>query len=80
MDGVWNEPSALVLGTFHSINAHKPQTNNVTNTDDPELDQLIETYRNSLDEEERIKLSLIIQQKIHEIGAFVPEAHEALCT
>lgn len=60
--------------SFHSINAHKPQTNNVTNTDDPELDRLIETYRNSLDEEERIKLSLIIQQKIHEIGAFVPEA------
>jgi microcin C transport system substrate-binding protein len=60
--------------SFHSINAHKPQTNNVTNTDDPDLDRLIEKYRNSLDEEERIKLSLIIQQKIHEIGAFVPEA------
>jgi len=60
--------------SFHSINAHKPQSNNVTNTDDPELDKLIETYRNSIDKEERIKLSLIVQQKIHEIGAFVPEA------
>ena len=60
--------------SYHSDNAHKPQTNNVTNTDDAELDELIETYRNSLDEGQRIKLSLVIQQKIHEIGAFVPEA------
>lgn len=57
---------------FHSINAHKPQTNNITNTDDPEMDKLIDAYRNSLDEEERIKLSVKIQEKIHEIGAFVP--------
>ena len=57
---------------FHSINAHKPQTNNITNTDDPDMDQLIDAYRNSLDEEERIKLSVKIQEKIHEIGAFVP--------
>ena len=57
---------------FHSINAHKPQTNNITNTDNPEMDKLINAYRGSLDEEERIKLSLMIQEKIHEIGSFVP--------
>ena len=57
---------------FHSINAHKPQTNNITNTDDPEMDKLIDAYRNSLDETERISLSLKIQEKIHDIGAFVP--------
>jgi len=57
---------------FHSFNAHKPQTNNITNTDDPEIDKLIDAYRNSLDEEERINLSHRIQEKIHEIGAFVP--------
>ena len=57
---------------FHSLNAHKPQTNNITNTDDPEMDALIDAYRNSLDEDERIKLSVQIQEKIHEIGAFVP--------
>jgi len=57
---------------FHSKNAHKPQTNNITNTDDPDMDKLIDAYRNSLDEEERIKLSVKIQEKIHEIGAFVP--------
>ena len=57
---------------FHSKNAHKPQTNNITNTDDPQMDKLIDAYRNSLDEEERINLSVKIQEKIHEIGAFVP--------
>ncbi|MBA3013073.1 MAG: extracellular solute-binding protein [Proteobacteria bacterium] len=57
---------------WHSDNAHKPQTNNITNTDDPELDGLIDRYRASLDEQERIGLSLAIQQKIHEIGAYVP--------
>ncbi len=57
---------------FHSVNAHKPQTNNITNTDDPEMDRLIDAYRNSLAEQERIALSKEIQEKIHEIGAFVP--------
>jgi microcin C transport system substrate-binding protein len=57
---------------WHSDNAHKPQTNNITNTDDPELDKLIDNYRASLDEDERIKLSLKIQQVIHKNGAFVP--------
>jgi len=57
---------------FHSANAHKPQTNNITNTDDPEMDRLIDAYRNSLDEKERIELSKKIQQRIHEIGAYIP--------
>lgn len=57
---------------FHSINAHKPQTNNITNTDDPEMDKLIDAFRNSLDENERIELSKKIQSKIHEIGCYVP--------
>jgi len=59
---------------YHSDNAHKPRTNNITNTDDPELDQLIMTYRNSLDAKERIALSVKIQEKVHDLGAFVPEA------
>ncbi|MDA3788627.1 MAG: extracellular solute-binding protein [Desulfobacula sp.] len=57
---------------WHSDNAHKAQTNNITNTDDPKLDELIDNYRASLNEEERIKLSLKIQNAIHETGAFVP--------
>jgi len=57
---------------WHSANAHKPQTNNITNTDDPELDRLIDRYRDSLDEDERIRLSKAIQRKIHEVCAYVP--------
>jgi microcin C transport system substrate-binding protein len=57
---------------WHSVNAHKGQTNNVTNTDDPEMDRLVDAYRDSLDEAERIALSHRIQEKIDEIGAFVP--------
>ena len=57
---------------WHSDNAHKPQTNNITNTDDPKLDQLIDQYRDSLDEQERIGLSLEIQNKIQKICAYVP--------
>ncbi len=57
---------------WHSDNAHKPRTNNITNTDNPELDRLIEDYRNSLKAQERIDLSQEIQKIIHDIGAFVP--------
>jgi len=56
----------------HSVNAHKPQTNNITNTDDPEMDRLVDAFRNSLEESERIELAKQIEAKIHEIGAFVP--------
>jgi len=56
----------------HSVNAHKPQTNNITNTDDPEMDRLVDAFRNSLEENERIELAKQIEAKIHEIGAFVP--------
>ena len=57
---------------WHSENAHKPQTNNITNTDDPELDRLIDQYRAGQNEEERKDLSRRIQHLIHETGAFVP--------
>ncbi|MGD8837503.1 MAG: extracellular solute-binding protein [Desulfobacteraceae bacterium] len=57
---------------YHSANANKAQTNNVTNTANPEMDQLIESYRNSLDADERATLSRQIQTKIHATGAYVP--------
>lgn len=57
---------------YHSENAFKAQTNNFTNTADPDLDKLIEQYRTSLEKKKRIDLSMKIQQKLHEIGAFVP--------
>lgn len=58
--------------SYHSDNAHKPQTNNITNTDDPELDKSIEKYRFSIDRNERIQLSMIIQKKLYNLCAFVP--------
>ncbi len=58
--------------SWHSDNAHKVQTNNITNTDNPELDTLIDQYRSSLDETMRKALSLEIQALIHDEGAFVP--------
>ncbi len=57
---------------FHSENAHKPQTNNITNTDNPEMDALIERFKVSTDEAERKAISREVQQKIHDIGAFIP--------
>ena len=57
---------------WDSVNAHKGQTNNITNTDDAEMDRLIDAYRNSLEERERIDLAHRIEQRVHDIGAFVP--------
>lgn len=57
---------------FHSENANKPQTNNVTNTAIPELDKLIMTYRNETNSEKRITLAQTIAQQIHDHGAFIP--------
>lgn len=58
--------------SFHSENAHKPQTNNINNIDDPEMDRLIERYRDSVNEKERIQLSHKIQQRLHDSGAWIP--------
>ncbi|MGK5090657.1 extracellular solute-binding protein [Deltaproteobacteria bacterium TL4] len=57
---------------YHSENANKPQTNNITNTADPEMDKLIDKFQNSTDVKERIQLSKQIQEKIHELGVYVP--------
>ena len=58
--------------SFHSENAHKPQTNNINNLDDPAMDKLIERYRDSTNERERIELSRKIQQLYHDSGAWIP--------
>ncbi len=57
---------------FHSDNANKPQTNNITNTADPEMDQLIDAYRLATRKAERVRLAHAIQDKIAAIGAFIP--------
>lgn len=58
---------------FHSDNAHKPQTNNITNMDNPEMDSLIMKYRSATDTTERIKLSSKLEKMIHESAAFIPD-------
>ncbi|HPF05857.1 MAG TPA: extracellular solute-binding protein [Spirochaetota bacterium] len=58
--------------SFHSDNAHKAQTNNINNIDDPEMDRFIERYRASTNEKERILLAHKIQQKLHDSGAWIP--------
>jgi microcin C transport system substrate-binding protein len=57
---------------FHSENANKPQTNNITNTADPAMDALIERFDNSIDERERQALARELQQKIHDSGVVIP--------
>lgn len=58
-------------GQFHSDNAHKPQTNNFTNTDDPEMDRLIDAFRSSTDTAERAILAHQLQQLIHDQAAWI---------
>ena len=57
---------------YHSENAHKPQTNNITNTDNPEMDALIMEYRAATDKETRVRLSHQLEQMVHESGVFIP--------
>ena len=57
---------------FHSANAGRPQTNNITNTDDPELDTLIERYRASTSREEKIALAHQLEERVHEEAVFIP--------
>jgi microcin C transport system substrate-binding protein len=57
---------------FHSDNAHKAQTNNITNSDDPEMDALIDRYQDSDDASERAELARTLDMKVHEMGIFIP--------
>lgn len=57
---------------LHSVNAHKPQTNNITNIDDKVLDKKIETYLASTDRQMRIQLAHEIEQMIYDDGGYIP--------
>ncbi|WP_348655374.1 ABC transporter substrate-binding protein, partial [uncultured Spongiibacter sp.] len=57
---------------YHSDNAHKPQTNNVTNTDNPEIDAKIDAYRAATDKASRVKLARELEQLVFEQGSFIP--------
>lgn len=57
---------------FHSANAHKPQTNNITNMDNANFDSLIIQYRNETKKDKRIQQAQDAAQLIHDSGAFIP--------
>ena len=57
---------------YHSDNAHKPQTNNITNTDNKELDALIMQYRDEVDEGKRVELAHKLQQFVHDEASYIP--------
>jgi microcin C transport system substrate-binding protein len=57
---------------YHSENAHKPQTNNITNMDDPALDKLIDEYENASILDRRLELSHEIQEIVYETADYIP--------
>jgi microcin C transport system substrate-binding protein len=59
-------------GQYHSKNAHVPQNNNFSNTDDAELDGLIDAWRVEFDEDKQAELSRKVQRRVYELGCFIP--------
>lgn len=57
---------------FHSVNANKPQTNNIVNYADPEMDRLIMAYRDSAFREERVELAHRLEQMVYDTGLVIP--------
>jgi microcin C transport system substrate-binding protein len=57
---------------FHSDNANRPATNNVTNTADPLLDEKITDYRKATTREERVRLARELEQMVHDRAVFIP--------
>ncbi|MFP4357014.1 MAG: extracellular solute-binding protein [Puniceicoccaceae bacterium] len=70
----WNSslPYPRYWEGFHSDNANQPQTNNITNTADPEIDGLIERYRTSTDLDDKRALAHELEARVHEEAVFVP--------
>ena len=57
---------------FHSVNANKPQTNNLTNHANPAMDPLIMAYRASASLQERVSLAKRLEQMVHDSGVVIP--------
>ena len=57
---------------YHSDNAHKSQTNNVTNTDNKTLDAKIMAYRTATEKSTRVTLAHELEQMVHDQGSFIP--------
>ncbi|TBR26250.1 ABC transporter substrate-binding protein, partial [bacterium] len=59
-------------GNYHGVNAHKPQTNNFSNLDDPELNKLIDLWRQEFDQDKQDKYSRGIQKLIWDSASYIP--------
>ncbi len=72
--GGWNSQgfSPRYWEHFHSDNATKTQTNNITAYSDPAMDALIMKYRGSSIRSERIKLAHVLERLVHDSGVMVP--------
>jgi microcin C transport system substrate-binding protein len=57
---------------FHSDNANKPQTNNVTNTADPMLDAKIIAYRDATEKLTRVALAHELEEMIYQRAVVIP--------
>ena len=57
---------------FHSANANRRQTNNITNHVNPEMDELIMEYRASTSLAKRTRLARILEQMVHDSGVVIP--------
>jgi microcin C transport system substrate-binding protein len=57
---------------FHSENANKPQTNNITNISNQSIDDGITAYRSETDNSKRMQLANELAQLIHDEAAFIP--------
>lgn len=57
---------------WHSDNANKSGTNNITNTAEADLDKLIDAYRAEFNRDSRIQLAHRVQQRIFEQGSYIP--------
>ena len=57
---------------FHSDNAKRTQTNNITAWADPAMDELIMQFRGSSDRAERIELAHVLERMVHDSGVMVP--------
>ncbi len=57
---------------YHSVNAHKPQTNNLTNTADPEMDRLITEYDHAQSMDDIRRIAHEMEVRIRDNAAFIP--------
>ena len=57
---------------YHSDNANKPQTNNITDFNNPQMDAWIDQYRKELDKPTRVALAHNMEQALFDSGAMIP--------